>query len=76
MKNGDRVFHKNLRRFGTYIKDDWASDDSCFVNFDTEDGYEDVLCVSKNQLETDGCNLKNTCRGCCPPYGICNRPWC
>lgn len=51
MKAGDRVYHKNLQRFGTYVEDDWASDDSCFVNFDTEDEYEDVLCVSKNQLE-------------------------
>lgn len=23
----------------------------------------------------DGCNLRKTCKGCCPPIGICNKPW-
>lgn len=23
----------------------------------------------------DGCNLRKTCKGCCSPIGICNKPW-
>ena len=51
MTAGDRVYHKNLKRYGTYVEDDWASDDSCFIKFDSEDNYDDILCVSKNLLQ-------------------------
>lgn len=34
-------------------------------------GMGDTLCDTEIK---DGCNLK-TCRGCCPPMGICNKPW-
>ena len=43
----DRVFHRGLKRYGIYVDDDWASDDSCYVKFDNEDNPDDVLCVSK-----------------------------
>lgn len=23
----------------------------------------------------DGCHIRKTCKGCCPPIGICNKPW-
>ena len=49
-KKGDRVFHKNLGRYGIFVEEDWASNDSCFVKFDSEDNYDDTLCVSYNQL--------------------------
>lgn len=47
----DRVFHRGLKRYGIYVDDDWASDDSCYVEFDNEDNPDDVLCVSKNWLD-------------------------
>lgn len=50
-KEGDRVFHRNLKRYGTYVEDDWASDDSCYVKFDNEDNPDDVLCVTKKLIE-------------------------
>lgn len=50
-KEGDRVFHRNLKRYGTYVEDDWASDDSCYVKFDNEDNADDVLCVTKKLIE-------------------------
>lgn len=50
-KEGDRVFHRNLKRYGTYVEDDWASDDSCYVKFDNEDDPDDVLCVTKKWIE-------------------------
>lgn len=43
---GDVVYHKNLKLYGIYSDSDWASDDSCFVNFENDS----TLCVSKNQL--------------------------
>lgn len=41
-KKGDRVFHRNLKRYGTYVDDDWASTESCFVQFDNNDDPDDV----------------------------------
>lgn len=32
--------------------------------------------MCKNKMEKkDGCNFRKTCKGCCPPIGICNKPW-
>lgn len=34
--------------------------------------------ATKEETDTeikDGCNLRKTCKGCCPPIGICNKPW-
>lgn len=47
MKQGDKVYHKNLKKYGIFVEKDWASEDFCFVDF----GDEDVRCVSYNQLE-------------------------
>lgn len=49
-KKGDRVFHRNLKRYGTYVDDDWASTESCFVQFDNNDDPDDVLCVTKDLI--------------------------
>lgn len=48
---GDRVYHKNLERYGEFIEYDWTGKNECHVQFDTDDGYEDVLHVTTNQLE-------------------------
>jgi len=45
-KKGDAVYHKNLKMYGIYANNDWASGDSCFVDFENDSR----LCVSKNQL--------------------------
>ena len=45
-KQGDKVYHKNLKMYGIYADNDWASNDSCFVDFENDTS----LCVSKNQL--------------------------
>lgn len=49
-KKGDRVYHKNLKLYGIFQEYDWASEDFCFVTFDSEDNYDDTRCVSLNQL--------------------------
>ena len=40
-KKGDRVFHKNLKLFGTFVD----------VDFEMEDGYIEQRHVSINQLQ-------------------------
>jgi len=45
-KQGDKVYHKNLKMYGIYADNDLASNDSCFVDFENDTS----LCVSKNQL--------------------------
>ena len=48
---GDKVYHKNLEKFGTITSFDWMSDDCCFVEFEADEyGYIEELCVSFNQL--------------------------
>jgi hypothetical protein len=49
-KKGDRVYHKNLQLKGTFIEYDWTGVSECYVNFDTEDGYEDCRHVTTSQL--------------------------
>ena len=49
-KNGDTVYHKRLKQFGTFIKYNPLCDDECFVVFKDEDGYEDCKCVSVSQV--------------------------
>ncbi len=39
---------------------------------DVSAGMEYMLCDTEIK---DGCNLRKTCKGCCPPIGICNKPW-
>lgn len=50
-KKGDRVFHKNLRLFGTFVGYAWESDKEADVDFEMEDGYIEQRHVSINQLE-------------------------
>lgn len=56
-EKGDRVYHDNLKRYGTFIEMDWSDDDACVVTFDPEDdfdrqiGFEDTRRVSVNHLE-------------------------
>lgn len=48
-KNGDIVYHKRLKQFGTFIKYNQLCDDECLVMFNDEDGYEDYKFVSVSQ---------------------------
>nr|DAL26318.1 MAG TPA_asm: hypothetical protein [Caudoviricetes sp.] len=50
-KAGDRVFHKNLRLFGTFVGYAWESDKEADVDFEMEDGYIEQRHVSINQLQ-------------------------
>lgn len=50
-KKGERVFHKNLKLFGTFAGYAWESDDEADVDFEMEDGHVEQRHVSINQLE-------------------------
>lgn len=50
-KNGDRVFHKNLELFGTFVGYAWETNVEADVDFETEDGYIEQRHVSINQLQ-------------------------
>ncbi len=47
---GDRVYHKNLKQYGTFIGYAWESNDECDVEFEAEDDYVESKHVSVNQL--------------------------
>ena len=49
-KQGDRVYHKNLKQYGTLLGYSWESDDECDVDFETEDGEIKQKHVSVNWL--------------------------
>ena len=49
-KPGDRVYHKNLKLYGTFIDYAWESDDECDVYFELEDGEIEQKHVSVNWL--------------------------
>lgn len=49
-KKGDRVYHHNLQKKGTFIEYDWTGKDECHVDFDTDDGFEDCRHVTTSQL--------------------------
>lgn len=46
----DRVYHKNLKRYGVFESYDNLDTDTCYVIFGEKDGYEDSRRVSINQL--------------------------
>ncbi|GAA0493774.1 hypothetical protein Ade02nite_21160 [Paractinoplanes deccanensis] len=46
---GQRVYHRQLKRFGTYVEKSWTSGES-IVDFDTDDDYEDCLRITTAQL--------------------------
>lgn len=39
-KEGDRVYHRNLEMYGTFMGYAWESDEECDVEFETEYGLE------------------------------------
>nr|WP_221374534.1 hypothetical protein [Actinoplanes polyasparticus] len=47
---GDRVYHRQLKRYGTFIEPSWTSGES-IVDFDVPDepGYEDCLRITTAQ---------------------------
>ena len=49
-KPGDRVYHNNLKLYGTFIDYAWESDDECDVDFEMEDGEIEQRHVSVNWL--------------------------
>lgn len=49
-KHGDRVYHKNLKQYGTFIDYAWEAEEECEVEFETEDGYIKQKHVSVNKL--------------------------
>jgi hypothetical protein len=50
-KKGDRVFHKNLKLFGTFVDYAWETNEEADVDFEMEDGYIEQRHVSINQLQ-------------------------
>lgn len=48
-KRGDRVFHRNLKKYGTYIEKDFE-EGICYVEFDEEYGEKETLRVSESWL--------------------------
>ena len=50
-KNGDRVYHRNLKLYGSFVGYAWESDDECDVDFEMEDGEIEQLLVSVNCLQ-------------------------
>ena len=38
-KFGDKVYHRHLKQFGTFVQYNTLSDDECYVDFVDEDGY-------------------------------------
>ena len=52
LKVGDRVYHRNLERYGLVNSFDQFDDTCCFVEFDEDEyGVVDELCVSINWIE-------------------------
>lgn len=50
-KPGDRVYHRNLKQYGTFIGYAWESNEECDVDFEMEDGDLEQKHVSVNWLE-------------------------
>lgn len=49
-KAGDRVYHKHLKQFGTFVQYNKLSDEECYVEFVDENGYTECKIVSVSQL--------------------------
>lgn len=47
---GDRVYHRNLKMYGTFLGYAWESEEECDVDFDI-DGYIEQRHVSVSWLE-------------------------
>lgn len=52
VEKGDKVFHKNLELFGTFVDYAWENpNEEADVDFEMEDGYIEQRHVSINQLQ-------------------------
>lgn len=51
---GDKVYHRNLKKYGTFIGYAWESKEECNVDFEIEDGAIEQKHVSVNWLELAG----------------------
>lgn len=49
-KQGDRVYHRDLKLYGTFLDYAWESDDECDVDFELEDGEIEQRHVSVSWL--------------------------
>ena len=50
-KQGDRVYHKKLKQYGTFLGYAWESDEECDVDFEMEDGHIEWKHVSVSWLD-------------------------
>lgn len=50
-KTGDRVYHRNLKQYGTFVGYAWESKEECDVDFEIEDGEIEQKHVSVSWLE-------------------------
>lgn len=51
-KTGDRVYHRNLKLYGTFLNYAWESNEECDVDFETDNGLEQRhVSVSLLELE-------------------------
>lgn len=48
---GDKVYHRNLKLYGTFVGYAWESDDECDVDFEMEDGEIEQRHVSVGWLD-------------------------
>lgn len=49
-KKGDRIYHKHLQQFGTFLEYAIISDEECFVELVNNFGDLEYKCVSVSQL--------------------------
>ena len=49
-KLGNRVYHKNLKLYGTFVEYAWGSDEECDVDFEMKDGEIEQRHVSVSWL--------------------------
>ena len=50
-KTGDRVYHRNLKQYGTFIGYAWESEEECDVDFEMDDGEIEQKHVSVKWLD-------------------------
>lgn len=50
-KQGDRVYHRNLKLYGTFVGYAWESEEECDVCFEMEDGEIEQKHVSVKWLD-------------------------
>ena len=49
-KPGDKVYHRKLKVYGTFIGYAWESDEECDVDFEMDDGRIEQRHVSVDKL--------------------------